>query len=206
MTDSKPNFPKIRITFGNLLYETASKDGYQVRKKDNPELVFPEIDEVKKRVSDYQAAWQEKEEIILKGLTDILELDFFQNAIDVYIAPFMQPISEPLILHTLREPDSFIDALSHELLHRLFTDNTQNIPYGEIIKKMYPEEVMMVRNHVVIFAVLKYLFLDVLKEPHRLERKVRFHQKSPPYKRAWEIVESQDYREIINSFKSHYTQ
>jgi hypothetical protein len=197
------NLPKIRIQFGNLLYNTLSKDVFDLKSKEH-DLTFPEAEDVKSRVEEYKRAWEEKEPMLLKAMTQVLEIDFFQNAIDVYVAPFMPVLSDPLIINTRREPDSFVDGLSHELLHRLLDDSVQEIPYGKILNKLFPEENQMVRNHVIIFSVLKYLFLDILKEPYRLERKINFHQKSPHYKRAWEIVEADDYKALIEKFKSSY--
>src|SRR5919199_1161053 len=65
---------------------------------------------------------------ILLSMTETLGSSFRQNIIDVYIAPWFHAFSDPLVIGVTKEPDVFVDTLTHELLHRLLTDNT-TIPY-----------------------------------------------------------------------------
>ena len=99
----------------------------------------------------------------------------------------------------------FLSLLTHELLHRLLTDNTKKIDVGAIWKEMFPNvSNRKVRNHIVLHAVLKELLLSVFKDKKELERIITFDQKFEPYKKAWDIVEEKGHKAIIDEFKSYY--
>ena len=69
---------------------------------------------------------------------------------------------------------------------------------------MFPEETSSVKSHVVVHSVLKYIYLDILRDKERLERNINNSKKhsTNDYIRAWEIVEKDGYIEIIKKFKS----
>ena len=96
--------------------------------------------------------------------------------------------------------------LSHELIHRLFSDNIQNVVAGKIFLEMFPNENELIRNHIITHSVLKFIYLDLLKDKEKLEINIEKSSKSsfPEYKRAWEIVEEMGYKELIAEFKNHY--
>lgn len=71
----------------------------------------------------------------------------------------------------------------------------------ELLQAEFPDEVLLVRNHVLVHATLKGLWLNVLQEPARLERDLKFTEAFPAYKRAWEIVEEKGYKNLLNMIK-----
>ena len=88
----------------------------------------------------------------------------------------------------------------------LFSDNIQNVVAGKIFLEMFPNENELIRNHIITHSVLKFIYLDLLKDKEQLEINIEKSSKSsfPEYKRAWEIVEEMGYKELIAEFKNHY--
>jgi hypothetical protein len=108
------------------------------------------------------------------------------------------------------EPDKFIDVLTHELLHRLLTDNT-TISYDTNLRRTWSE--LFGRDHkpatlvhIPVHAVHKAIYLDVLKEPSRFERDFAGNKKheAVPYIEAWAYVEENGYKEIIEQLRQSY--
>ena len=143
-------------------------------------------------------------------MCDLLGLSFRQNVIDVYIAPWFGAFSDPLVIGVMREPDQFVDTLTHELIHRLLTDNS-SISYE---KKLFPNwQKLFGKNHsfttivhIPVHAVHKAIYLDILNEPERLERdkKSDIQHNAKDYIASWQYVDSDDYQIIIEKLRNSY--
>ena len=199
--------PVIRITDAWLLRQNASKHLHELWGKDK---VLADDEWMEKRVKEYSDAWKPYEQKILTAMTEILGLSFRQNIIDVNIAPWFGAFSDPMVIGVMGEPDVFVDTLTHELLHRLLTDNT-SIPHETMLleewQKLFGKEHsfgMVV--HIPVHAVHKAIYLDVLKEPKRLKRDIAENNKhnAADYIGAWDYVEKHGYKEIINQLKKSY--
>jgi len=206
---TKRPLPTIRIKDGWLLRENASKHLHELwAAKDD---VLADDVWMEKRVAEYEKAWQTHEKQILTHLCDMLDLTYRQNIIDVYIAPWFHAFSDPLVIGVTQEPDEFIDTLTHELTHRLLTDNTA-IPYQTNILKPAWEKLFGKEHsftclvHIPIHAINKAIYLDVLKQPYRLERDIAFSKKlgATDYLAAWDFVQEHDYQEIIDKLVQSY--
>lgn len=204
---SSYRLPAIRIKNAWLLRENASKHLHELWGEGK---TLADNDWMEWKVSEYKKAWQPYEEKILFGMTETLGFSFRQNIIDVYIAPWFHAFSDPLVIGVTKEPDVFVDILTHELLHRLLTDNT-SIPYETDLlaewRKLFGEEHdFKTLVHIPVHAIHKAIYLDALKEPKRLERDVTNNKKheAKAYITAWEYVEERGYKEIIKQLKESY--
>lgn len=201
------SLPEIRIKDAWLLRDNASKHLHELWGKDKK---LADDDWMEWKVGEYKKAWQPVEHKILTAMTDLLGLDFFQNTVDVYIAPWFNAFSDPLVIGVMREPDQFIDTLTHELIHRLLTDNT-SVPHdtqllGEWQKLFGKKHSFGATVHIPVHAVHKAIYLDVLKEPERLKRDIDENKQyeATDYVAAWEYVEKHDYRVIIEKLRESY--
>jgi len=79
---------------------------------------------INKKLDEYEKAWRPHEEKLIKGMCDLLNMEFRQNIIDIYAAPFYTSFSFPMFIATKYEPDRAIEVITHELLHVLLYDNT----------------------------------------------------------------------------------
>ena len=208
---SNRELPIIRIKDAWLLRENVSKHLHELWAKKGDKLV--DDNWMEKRVAEYNKTWKPYEKSILTGLCDTLDLTYRQNIIDVYIAPWFHAFSDPLVIGVMQEPDVFIDFLTHELIHRLLTDNT-TIPYQTNILQPSWEKLFGKNNtfttivHIPVHAVHKAIYLDVLKEPKRLKRDIKTNTDydATDYMAAWDYVEKHGYEEIIKKLKKSYTQ
>lgn len=180
---------KINIRSGKLL-DPFIRD-YILAKY--PDFEFPTEDEVEKKIELFKEAWKKEEKTLLKAIHKITKLKFKANIIDCYIvSAITRDMSAPLIIRSRYTEEEFIDVLLHELLHKLFVDNG--------LKKIKDlEESKTTINHIKVFAVLKYLYLDFLKNEERLGRVMQKSKEgnNQDYARAWEIVDERGYKEII---------
>lgn len=203
----KTQLPEIRIIDAWLLRQNASRHLHELWGKGT---VLADDEWMKKRVEEYQVAWKPFEQKILTGMTELLGLSFRQNIIDVYIAPWFGAFSDPMVIGVMREPDVFVDTLTHELLHRLLTDNT-SAPYETMLRDEWQK--LFGKNHtfgtlvhIPVHAVHKAIYLDILKEPKRLKRDIAENNKynATDYINAWDYVEKHGYKEIIKQLQKSY--
>lgn len=199
--------PVIRIKNAWLLRENASVHLHELWGKGEVMVSYEETDRIIQR---YRDAWVPYENRVLQAMTDMLGLQFRQNYIDVYIAPWFYAFSDPLVIGTGYDPDRFVDVLTHELIHRLLTDNTM-LPYEinmfQEWKKIFGDNHLRVTTvHIPVHAVHAAIYLDYLKEPERLERDKLIDKKytGEGYVRSWEYVHEHGYKEIVARLKMLY--
>ncbi len=170
--------PEVRIKFGHFLEPTF--EIHMRSQPDHSDWKSPSREDIIDKIESYKNAWKPYEPIILNGLVDSLELSFYQNVVDVFIVGGLRGgFSSPMVINSGIEPDRFIDVLSHELTHRLITDNTRKIDYAVISQSQFPSvNEKLVLNHIFVHAVHKKIYLDILKEPARLERDLKRCEKS----------------------------
>lgn len=203
----KQSLPEIRIKDAWLLRENVSKHLHELWGKDKK---LADDDWMKWKVSEYTKAWEPYEQKVLIGMCKTMNLAFRQNVIDVYIAPWFRAFSDPMVIGVMQEPDVFIDTLTHELLHRLLTDNTA-IPHETRLlrewQKLFGKQCSFVALvHIPVHAVHKAIYLDVLDEPKRLKRDIEKNKehKAVDYIAAWDYVEKNGYKTIIKQLKESY--
>ncbi len=200
------NLPKIIIKYNRFLdpiFIFYCKNNPELKEKGWNDWIPPNKKEILKRIKKYKEEWAKYENVILYGVCDILGFNFKRNIIDVHIVSGnSRQFSDPIIIKSGFSPDEFVDILTHELLHLLFQDNVDIFPTS-ILNAIFSDESRTVKNHILTYAVLKFLYIDILHDTRRLERNILNSKRhgSPDYIRAWEIVENKDYREIITDLK-----
>jgi hypothetical protein len=199
--------PEIRIKNAWLLYENASQHLHELWGKDEHLSTYEEVDAI---VHAYQKAWAPFEAQILTAMTELLDLDFRQNVIDVYIAPWFNAFSDPLVIGVTKQSDEFIDVLTHELIHRLLIDNKMS-PHDSLFADEW--YTLFGKNHsfntlihIPVHAVHEAIYLDVLKMPERLERDKQnvTNSDNTDYIQAWEYVDTHGHDIIIDQLKKSY--
>lgn len=197
--------PEIRIKDGYLLRQDISLHLHELFAKEGEELANDK--DMEEIVASFTEAWKPYERRIMGGMCDAIELEFRQNIIDVYIAPWFKAFSDPLVIGVTRSPDEFVDTLTHELLHRLLTDNTK-VDYDIFMlpewRKLFGESLRSgTVVHIPVHAIHKYIYLEILDEPGRLERDINRPRKSGDsvYVESWAFVEKHGYKSIISSLK-----
>ena len=206
--DYNMNYPEVRIKNAWLLYDAASVHLHELWAKKDEHLATK--DEVDTYVSAYKKAWEPYQDKVIRGMSDGMGLEFRQNIIDVGIAPWFIAFSDPMVIGITYMPDRFVEVLTHEIIHRLLTDNTQtayDTPYADHWKKLFGEEHSFnVLIHIPVHAILQYVFDDVLNEPQRTKNDRAKCSKWPDYDAAWQYVEKHGYQTIIAQLKENYAE
>ena len=202
----KYHMPEVRIKDAWLLRSNASKHLHELWSKDGE--VLADDDKMHEIVEAYKKAWQPYERNVLQAMYDLLELRFYQNTIDVYIAPWFHAFSDPMVIGVTYGPDRFVEILTHELCHRLLTDNQYNTGYpilGNEWVRLCGEDISFVtRVHIPVHATLQAIFNDVLLEPERTKNDKKLCKQWPDYDAAWKYVDRHGYKTIIRQLKASY--
>ena len=169
----------------------------------------PEFIEVK--ADEYRTAWAPYEPQIVPAMCDVLGVEFAQNVIDAYVAPFAYSFSNPMVISTKHSGDRFIEVFTHELSHRLLTDNDKYRPglfdwrlLDSWIAMFGAEHSRVTHVHIPVHALLEHIFIDILKEPARLKRDKEITRQYPDYHNAWKYVEEVGYKKILFDLKVMY--
>ena len=204
--------PEIRIKNAWLLRENASRHIHKLFDKEGSEMAnHAEIDKV---VETYEKAWIPFEKKIVVGMCDIIGLQFRQNIIDVYIAPWFYAFSDPLVIGITMSDADFITNLTHELIHRLLTDNT-TLPHDSNLLKSWEklfgkDHSHITLTHIPVHAIHKAIIYDVLKDPKIKENDyaacLEFEGKDGDYIKSWDYVDKHGYKEIIAKLKTAYAE
>lgn len=202
-------YPEIRFRDSFLLIGTIYNDiepAYMppIARTDERDKLSRES--INKKLDEYEKAWRPYEQKVVRGMCDLLNMEFRQNIIDIYGAPFYTSFSFPMFIATKYEPNRAIEVITHELLHVLLYDNTsQNLDLsskGEEWRELFTGvDDEIARIHIPVHAVLQALFDDVLKEPERTKRDKEMCNNYPSYKLAWEYVEKAGYKKIIEQVR-----
>ncbi len=194
------SIPEIRIKYAWLLANEAS---VVMNEKYGDGTPLRSFDEYVKVAEQYATWWRPHNDVILHGLCEVLDLEFRQNIIDVNIVPWFNPISDPMTVGpAFKSEDTFINTLTHELIHRLLTDNTSTDYYHNFIsdwEKLFgSKHDKKTLVHIPVHAVMKKLYIDKINRPDLLELDLIETEDNPPYANAWSYVQANDYNKIIN--------
>lgn len=206
--------PEIRINFSHLLYG-VSRSLDSCINSDKSRLAS--VEQCEEWAEAYRNEWAKYDEQILDALHQILGLSFYRDVVDVSLAPFFIPQSDPLIMHFRNEPDMFVDVLAHELTHVLLTDNEivqinshhNAIDLEREWRTLFGEEHdFKTLVHIPVHATLKCLYLDYMHNESRFTRDVERSKalnNGDSYVASWQFVNDHDHHDIISDLKKSYS-
>jgi len=156
-----------------------------------------------KYIKKVETMWQRDERKILSELSKITSLKWSDKKIYCYVVKDSIPFSDPLTIPIYKKyPDYFIDVLIHELIHRLFTEsmnlNKSKKAWNYIFKK-YKKQPYNTKIHIPLHAIHAYIFLKFYNK-RRLKREIDWISYLSDYKKSWQIVQKEGYKNIIREF------
>jgi hypothetical protein len=126
----------------------------------------------------------------------------------VYVVPWFNAISDPMIIGpAFKTQDALMDTLTHELLHRLLTDNDRRDPTHDFLKdweKLFGKHPFNVLVHIPVHAVMNKIYVDVLQRPELVDYDIKSLSDSPDYLAAWDYVKDVGYEKIILKLAKQY--
>lgn len=193
--------PNIRIKYGWLLASITSEAMQEKYSRGEALGNYSELTDIAMK---YDQWWQPYSERILRGICDILDLQFTQNVIDIYVSPWFNPISDPMVIGpAFDSEDILINTIAHELIHRLITDNTAIDYEHDFIsdwKKLFGDSHdWNTLVHIPVHATMKVLYIDVLNRPDLFKLDIEEVKDNKPYVDAWTYVNKHNYKDIVAS-------
>lgn len=162
------NLPEVRIRSSFLLNDAVIPLLLPGLKKSGNERAA-DSEFINEKVDQYKDAWQPYETRILTAMCEVLGLEFKQNTIDAYVLPLHYSFSNPMVISTKYTPDRFIEIFTHEITHRLLTDNNVlTVGTDDRLlrswKKIFGETHSFgTRVHIPVHAILEYIFKGCIK-------------------------------------------
>jgi len=189
------NYPKIVFKY-SWIYDQIWKEVLLDKKKKYP-LPRKILNYIKK----VEKIWRKEEKKVLTELTRITYLKWKVKSISCYIVGRCKPFSEPLTMPIYEKyPDYFIDVLTHELIHQLFIQNEKELEKSwHYIWRKYKRETNKTKIHIPLYAIHSYIYYKFFNEK-RLKRDIKLISFLPDYKKSWQIVQKESYKDIINEF------
>lgn len=201
------HYPEIRFKYPNLLLNSIHPTIKQTHENDGT-LYMLDAEWLQEKVREYREAWSLHGQYIIAELCDILELEFYQNVIDVYVAPFPNSFSDPMFLTAKLTSERAVEVLTHEIVHRLLSDNTLHIDttmrrtaWRELFGTNHTKITL---EHIPVHATLSALYIDKLNEPERVNADRQRMQNYSAYAASWQYVDKVGYKKIIDQLKESY--
>lgn len=198
--------PEVRIKYGWLLARVTADALHE--KYSNGEPLGTD-DELIAIATKYETWWRPHNDAVLNGLCEILGLEFRQNIIDIYVSPWFSPISDPMVIHPGFESRAeLLNAIAHELTHRLLTDNT-SIKHDDGLmatwRQMFGDHYdAKTLAHIPVHAMLKELYLDHIDRPDLLALDIEKTKANAPYAEAWAYVQKHGYESVIHELGQQF--
>lgn len=165
---------------------------------------WPSQKKIQKYICTVEKLWKINGDAILKELSKVTGLKWKSDVI-CYVVGRCRPFSDPLTISVYdKHPDQFIDILTHELIHQLFTQDgnfKKSKKAWNYLEKKYNKESLRTRNHIPVHAIHTHIYLKFFNKK-RLERDIKWATSFQDYKRAWEIVEKDGYKNVIQNFRT----
>jgi len=198
----QPKYPEVKIRYGKLLdpiFTFYCQNNPALKDSGWNDWTPPTRDKISEIIKKYREAWNKRSFNILRSIKNKTGLNFKHNLIDVYIVSGNnRQLSLPIVIKSGYSSDEFVEVLTHELIHQLFNDNS-DVVCGDFFKEMFPNETETTQEHIVTFALLEYIYIEILGDISYINNS-RDNSKNPDYQKAWMIVKDLGYNSILNNF------
>lgn len=168
------------------------------------DIPYPLPESLIETAAAYRAEWQKYESVILTGITDLLGLHFSEREITVYVIGFGRAHSDPLVVPSNISSADVVGLITHEVLHRLLTHNHEGFFEDVISPKLFPEETSSAALHIVIHAIMEYVYRDIIGNEDSMQRDI--NRSTQDYRRAWDVVSEFGYKNVIEKIRSCITE
>lgn len=191
--------PKVIFKYSRI-YNEIWKEGFLKRK---PSTYYPSERKILNYIQKVKKLWGKDEKKILKELSRITHLKWKSEFIYCYVIGKGRPISDPLTVPVYeKHPEFFIDILIHELIHNLFIQEKnyeKSKKSWDYINRKYSSESSKTKIHIPLQAIHFHIYLKFFNEK-RLKRNITRNKQFKDYDRAWQIIQKEGYKNIINEF------
>ncbi len=176
----------------NLIQESLKKKG----------LEYPTHEKIRDFIKEVEPKWNKIEEKVLSSISKISGLKWKEKQVWCYVIGCGRSFSDPLTVKVHETKEDFIDTLVHEMIHQIQIQNEDivNKNWGDYLYKNYPKETRVTRNHLIVHAIHKEIYLKIFGKK-RLIKDIKESQASIDYKKSWGIVGKNRHKNIIKQFR-----
>lgn len=164
---------------------------------------YPDYKKIQKYIKKVEPLWRKQEKKIMVELSKIIKLSWKDKEITCYVVGRCIPFSDPLTLGLYKNTNWFIDTLTHELIHQLFSQKGEmerSKKAWDYFFKKYKKESRKTIIHIPLHAIHANIYLKLFNEK-RLKENIKWNRKFKDYRSSWEIVEKEGYENIIKEFR-----
>ena len=165
---------------------------------------YPSAKKIEAYARRLEKAWRPTESKLLREMSRVTGLPWKQERQLCYVVGRAIPFSDPLTIPVYRIARGGVDVLTHEMIHRLFSQegNFQKIsrPWQRYAQR-YRHEDPNTKIHIYLSAIHQHLLLKFFGRK-RWQEEVRFARGRSAYSRTWDIVAEVGYQKILSDFSS----
>jgi len=189
-------YPKIIISYNRFLDPIFI--GYIQAQPQWKDWIVPQRSLVDANIKMYRETWDTFGPKALEAICKRTGFFFMRNQIDVHVVSGNpRSFSRPIIIKSRYTNVEFINTVIHELIHCLFSDNEKTPGFSP----KYPHVDEITSSHVIVYALLKYIFLDTIERPDMiLAPTADGSPTNAGYLTAWNIVEKDGYMKILTEY------
>ncbi len=189
--------PKIQFTRSWIYDEHLVRK--EIGKRPSEKFLISQIIKVEK-------LWRKREKAILTEISKAVGLPWNEKQINIYATWGSGWFSKPLTLSMQKEPEWLFHTMTHELIHRIWSENNnwdKISPRWDKLMDKYKKETINTRIHIPVHAVHKHIFLKFFGQK-TLAKEIADMKKYKDYSRSWKIVERDGYKDIIRVLNSKF--
>lgn len=191
--------PKIIFKYSSI-YDEEWKEVWNLK---HPKWEYPSPKEIKDYIKGIKPLWQKREKKVLSELSKITTLKWSSKLITCYVVGRTRPFSDPLTIPVYdKDPESFIDILTHELIHQLFIQEgsrERTKKSWEHIFEKYRSLPYNTKIHIPLHAIHAHIY-EKLFTKERMDKDIEEISFLEDYRKSWEVVQKESYQNIISEF------
>ena len=152
---------------------------------------------VEEKTAEFREVWDRIGNKVIKAIEEKSKRNFPYSIVHVHLVKVIHRTqAESMIFPYNTTADEFASYLIHELCH--LSGYTHTPDFAE----KYKNENISVRQHIIINAMIEYIFRDILTRVDYLEKEKSRGQKhsNDTYTNAWKIVEEEGYKHILDTY------
>jgi len=196
--------PKIEFRYSHIYderYRNSPKTKKILKKR---KATYHSYRTILNYIKKIEPIWKKHEKKVLSELSKVSGLKWREDKIIVYVIGHGIPFSDPLTMPVYKKDDEyFTDTLVHELIHQLFVqgDNLEKTKKSwDYVFRKYKKEDFKTKVHIPLHAIHSHIYLKFFTKK-RMEKDIKNISFLPSYRKSWEIVQKEGYKNIINEFK-----
>lgn len=195
--------PRIEFVYSDIYDEIWEQWWYDYGWAKRTGKPYPKPKHTISYIRQINPTWRRQEKKITKEIAKVTGFGWKRSKITCYVVGGCRPFSDPLTLRPYKNPNDFVDLLTHELIHEIFSQNKNSKRYRRAeryVERKYKNESERTRDHILLHAVHAQIYIDLFGE-ERMKRDMALVKSFKDYRRSWGIVTRDGYKNLINKMK-----